>query len=237
MKAEPKPFWLVLEQLLLRDWWDSELACRIFTGFVQKDIYGDYVADSGIPCIFDLNMGKEHWVTDSADAELGFNSSGIYEKKNPEWEKYLMRWKYSTHDRSSSNLRNEDEWNKEYCVRWALRKRINIPWLEWAIGEGYLPANISGDVDIPRVDLKGKDEESGQIKTDNLLRLMSILVEMMVDPNKKSTFTNQAAVKEYIAEQYEPYEEGNKGLSKDSLSRTFAAMNKVRKLNKVFPDD
>lgn len=237
MKAELKPFWLVLEQLLLRDWWGSELACRIFTGFVHQDRDGDYVADSGRPCLLDLDMGKKHWETDYTDAESSFDSSLIYEKKNSEWEEYLMLWKYSTHDRSSSNLRNEDEWSKEYCVRWALRKRIDIPWLEWAIEKGYLPANISGDVDIPRVNLNGKDEESGQIKTDNLLRLMSILVEMMVDPNKKKNFTNQTALKEYIAEHYEPHEERNKGLSKDSLNRTFSYMNKARKPNKIAPDD
>ncbi len=235
MKAESKYRWLFLEKFLLRDWWKHELACRIFTGCVHIDQWGEYVADSGELRIFDLNWEpNQEWF----DSEPMFGGSLLTAKrKDREWRQLLVLWKFSTHDRSSSNLRNEDEWNKEYCIRWALSKKINIPWLEWAIEYGYLPANISGDVDIPRVNLKGKDEESGQIKTDNLLRLMSILVEMMVDPNKKKNFTNQTALKEYIAEHYEPHEERNKGLSKDSLNRTFSDMNKARKPNKIAPDD
>lgn len=237
MKAESNPWWIVLETLLLRDWWDSELACRIFTGFVQKDSDGDYVADAGRLCILDLDMGEEHWETDFDDAESSFNSSGIYEKKNSEWAQYLMLWKYSTHDRSSSNLRNEDEWSREYCVRWALRKRIDIPWLEWAIEKGYLPADIRDTVgnlgETPKVAVK----EAGQRKTENLYRLISILVEMMVNPDLKSQFHSQSDLKKEITENYEESEDRNTGLSVDSLNRTFAEMNKIRPPKEISPDD
>ena len=234
MTTETLPNWKILESLLKRDWWESELACRIFTGFVRYDYQGKGSSRTRLSGDCLLGISGEDFQNGKDDISPG---SPLFSKIHEKLWDYQTLWKYAEHKKSPNNFRNEDEWSKEYCVSWALIKKIDIPWLDWAIGEGYLPANISGDVDIPRVDLKGKDEESGQIKTDNLLRLMSILVEMMVDPNKKSTFTNQAAVKEYIAEQYEPYEEGNKGLSKDSLSRTFAAMNKVRKPNKIFPDD
>ena len=40
MTTETLPNWKILESLLKRDWWESELACRIFTGFVRYDYQG-----------------------------------------------------------------------------------------------------------------------------------------------------------------------------------------------------
>ena len=46
MAAESGDRWTVLETLLLRDWWESELACRIFTGYVHCDEEGDYCVEA-----------------------------------------------------------------------------------------------------------------------------------------------------------------------------------------------
>ena len=142
MTAESGERWIILETLLLWDWWERPLACRIFTGFVHQDREGDYCDDAGRPCLFDIRTGEAIW----GQTELDEGCMQYYVLED-QWRQYLNLWNRSMHDVEFIVFSNEDGggdcWSVEYCVRWALRKKIYIPWLEWAIEKGYLPAEMS----------------------------------------------------------------------------------------------
>jgi hypothetical protein len=135
MVAELGDRWTVLELLLLRDWWDSKLACRVFTGYVHRDEEGDYCAEAVGSRLLEIYDGKPHVWTEQADSTEDL------------WKVYVKEWRRSIHNPESLVFKNEDGggdcWSVEYCVRWALRKKIYVPWLEWAIEKGYLPAEMS----------------------------------------------------------------------------------------------
>jgi hypothetical protein len=222
MTTETLPNWKILESLLKRDWWESELACRIFTGFVRYDYQGSSRTRFSGDCLLDISY--EDFQTGKVDISPG---SPLFLNIHEELRNYQNWWKYTEHDKSPNNFRNEDEWSKEYCVRWAFIKEIDIPWLDWAIDNGYLPAGIGEAKKTKKSDAPMSNSSK---EKENRLRLIGILAKMLLDKDvtKHLPFREQALLICYIVNNYGD-QRYNKGLAKGTLDGIFGAANKYLK--------
>ena len=205
----------MITDFLLRDFWSISDACLIFAGAVRKD-----------SAIYQIETGER--VTAS-------------EKRKTNQEKIRLeeQWKNSDHDWSNTAVFKYSMDSKpmarrcrvSYLVKWALRQRVSLPWLDWAIEEGHLDNTIRspdmGTNEPPKEPLEGFQNSK---ELDNRLRLVGVLKEMLLDAKLATDvpFKDQNQLTDYI---YNSYGEDlpNKGLSKASLQQAFAAANKIRK--------
>ena len=116
----------LLENWLLRDYWEPENACWVLLDAIRIE-----------HTLYRLRSGKKV----SAHMPLDIHSiNTAYVKLQNSHKDLLGRWMASKHDYSFSD---SFLWERDYCIKWGLSKGVDLPWLEWAIEKGYLPAEMS----------------------------------------------------------------------------------------------
>ena len=143
-------------------------------------------------------------------------------------------WEASEHDFFQNDFRNVDnrdslEIRVSHLIEWADSKKIKIPWRGWAEEMELLQENAPDP--IP------KKKPMGKKKEDNLYRLLSIMGEMMINPDKKSHFKNTTDMITYISDEYEEHEPKNSGLGDRTLQREIAKATTVRPIQDPEPQD
>ena len=226
--SDEKQEWQALIPELLKDWWHINDAFWLFVGCKPNTEGFTYIdIRTGDP----VNGGK-----------YGPESERITAKRR----ELLDIWEARTHPmsedllRSSSLLSPSREYNKYYFIYWASTiPLIKLDWLDWAFDEGYLSRE-----ELERVESKvsglstDADAEQpaplGETKEENLLRVIAILKCALLDDKLKKhfPFKGQKALQEWIFHGFLATEPGrselsSKGLTVDTLGRTFAAANKV----------
>lgn len=217
MTTETLPNWKILESLLKRDWWESELACRIFTGFVRYDYQGKGSSRTRLSGDCLLGISGEDFQNGKDDISPG---SPLFSKIHEKLWDYQTLWKYAEHKKSPNNFRNEDEWSKEYCVSWALIKKIDIPWLDWAIEKRYLPAEIREDKKTKKSDTPMSDREEMRWKV-----LAAVFFEMLTDSDQANHHFKDAAQLGKVIDATYGVQFPNKGLRSRTLETKFAKLN------------
>jgi hypothetical protein len=178
------------------------------------------------------------------------------------WRSLKEIWESSTHDRSAINLHFDPQADdllvpRNYALQWAWQKHKGTDQLfegfreciryaleqQWITPQDYervpvvLPAG-----ETPKEPVKEKpkeqeptQEELGETKEENLLRLIGILKNMLADEDvikdlKKdpSFFSKQKDLVQYISGLYGE-DHPNKGLEKTTVDETFSSANKVLK--------
>ena len=207
--------WNLLKEWLLRDWWSPIEACHIFVLLVrteQNQAYGSRAILS------------EHRRRPELMKELEERA-----------ESYLRIWNKSIHKPADgeyyrSSISNEF-YTKEYCVKWAQKKSIKMPWLDWAIEEKLIILEDKQLKDIQDLKAAASDKPMGNKKEANLLRLISIMTELMVDAELKSTFSSASQMISYITENYKDIEPEQSGLSKKSLDVVLQKARRIRPID------
>lgn len=204
--------WNLLEKWLLRDWWSPIEACHIFALLVRTEKDGFY----GSRAI--LSEHRQH--------------RDLVGKLKDRAETYLNIWQASEHKpvegeyyRSSFS---SEFYTKEYCVKWAQKKSIKIPWLDWAIEEKLIVFKNKQLGDLQDLEAAASDKQMGKKKEENLLRLIGRLISIIKD----KTGQNQKELIAYIHTEEINIEKDdlqNKGLSERSLKEVFARANAILK--------
>ena len=212
--------WEVLEPWLMLDFWRPSEACHIFAGLIEiplhdgeskfKEINEEEYSDD----IFDRLLRKK-------EIELAWNRT-IHNADVTEQE---------SHDYGGSWL-----FPPEYCIKWAVRKRIEIPWLDWAIKEDLINLKETPRSTINTPSVAQSEGTLGVKREKNILRLISILTERMVNPDMKSNFRSVAHMISDITEKHQPSEPPNSGLSKRTLDSLLAEARKVRPISETEPE-
>jgi len=217
----PDKKWEVLEPWLMLDFWRPSEACHIFAGLIEiplhdgeskfKEINEEEYSDD----IFDRLLRKQ-------EIELAWNRA-IHNTdiKEEESNDYGGSWLFPP----------------EYCIKWALRKRIEIPWLDWAIKEDLVNLKETPRPTINTPSVAQSEGTLGVKREKNILRLISILTERMVNPDMKSNFRSVAHLISDITEKHQQSEPPNSGLSKRTLDSLLAASRRVRPISESEPDD
>ena len=204
--------WNLLKDWLLRDWWSPIEACHIFALLVRTEKDGFY----GSRAILSEHRQRRD----------------LKEKFKDRAEDYLKIWQAAKHEPDEdeyyrSSISNEF-YTKEYCVKWAQKKSIKIPWLDWAIEEKLIIFKDKQLKDLQDLEAAISDKQMGKKKEENLLRLIGRLISIVKDKTGQSQ-------KELIAylhtEEIDREKDGlqNKGLSERSLKEVFAKANAILK--------
>ena len=212
--------WHLLNDWLRRDLWTKTQACYIYALLIRTEKGDPFDLDHLIEIKTILN---EH--------------SNDYQRETREVlaEEYLELWNASLHKPSvkmSHTGRCEQLYTKEYCVSWALKKSISLPWLDWAIEtklislEGEDLQSFAPAVEIDPLDTIGTKKET------NLYRLISIMAELMVDADSRSKFSSVSQMISYITEKYKDKEPEQSGLSKKSLDFVLKDARKIRPITR-----
>ena len=207
--------WNLLKDWLLRDWWSPIEACHIFALLVRTEKDGFYGSRA---------MLSEH--RQRRDLEEKFKDRA---------KEYLKIWQAAKHEPDEdeyyrSSISNEF-YTKEYCVKWAQKKSIKIPWLDWAIEEKLIILKDKQLKDLQDLEAAASDKQMGDKKEANLLRLISIMTELMVDAELKSTFSSVSQMISYITEDYKDIEPEQSGLSKKSLDVVLQKARRIRPID------
>jgi hypothetical protein len=212
--------WHLLKDWLLRDLWTKTQACYIYALLIRTEKGDPFDSDHFIEIKTILN---EH--------------SNDYQRETREVlaEEYLELWNASLHKpgkKMNYTGRFEELYTKEYCVNWALKKSISLPWLDWAIEtklislEGEDLQSFTPVVKIDPLDTIGTRKET------NLYRLISIMAELMVDADSRSQFSSVSQMISYITEKYKDKEPEQSGLSKKSLDVVLKDARKIRPITR-----
>ncbi|MDG1515745.1 MAG: hypothetical protein P8R41_08210 [Gammaproteobacteria bacterium] len=204
--------WNLLKDWLLRDWWSPIEACHIFALLVRTEKDGFY----GSRAILSEHRQRRD----------------LEEKLKDRAKDYLKIWQAAKHEPDEdeyyrSSISNEF-YTKEYCVKWAQKKSIKIPWLDWAIEEKLIILKDKQLKDLQDLETATSDKQMGKKKEENLLRLIGRLISIVKDKTGQSQ-------KELIAylhtEEIDIEKDGlqNKGLSERSLKEVFAKANAILK--------
>ncbi|MDA9568287.1 hypothetical protein N9C14_03500 [Gammaproteobacteria bacterium] len=204
--------WNLLKDWLLRDWWSPIEACHIFALLVRTEKDGFY----GSRAILSEHRQRRD----------------LEEKLKDRAKDYLKIWQAAKHEPDEdeyyrSSISNEF-YTKEYCVKWAQKKSIKIPWLDWAIEEKLIIFKDKQLKDLQDLEAAISDKQMGKKKEENLLRLIGRLISIVKDKTGQSQ-------KELIAylhtEEIDIEKDGlqNKGLSERSLKEVFAKANAILK--------
>ena len=204
--------WNLLKDWLLRDWWSPIEACHIFALLVRTEKDGFY----GSRAILSEHRQRRD----------------LEEKLKDRAKDYLKIWQASKHEPDEDEYYRSSIFNefytKEYCVKWAQKKSIKIPWLDWAIEEKLIILKDKQLKDLQDLETATSDKQMGKKKEENLLRLIGRLISIVKDKTGQSQ-------KELIAylhtEEIDIEKDGlqNKGLSERSLKEVFAKANAILK--------
>ena len=204
--------WNLLKDWLLRDWWSPIEACHIFALLVRTEKDGFY----GSRAILSEHRQRRD----------------LEEKLKDRAKDYLKIWQASKHEPVEGEYYQPSIYNefytKEYCVKWAQKKSIKIPWLDWAIEEKLIIFKDKQLKDLQDLEAAISDKQMGKKKEENLLRLIGRLISIVKDKTGQSQ-------KELIAylhtEEIDIEKDGlqNKGLSERSLKEVFAKANAILK--------
>ena len=207
-----KNHWILLEDWLLRDWWSPIETCHIFALLVrtEKDgFYGSRAILSEHRQHLDRNLRKK--LTDRA-------------------EDYLKIWKASKHEPDEGEYYRSGRYNefytKEYCVKWAQKKSIKMPWLDWALEEKFI--NLEAQKPENQINAKPVTSNESDETAENRLVLIALMAAMLRDKKLKPhlPFDNQARLGDYIENNYkEKYPQ--KGLSASKIKKILARANNV----------
>lgn len=219
--SDEKQEWQALIPELLKDWWHEEEALWLFTGYIS-DEYSFTSIRTGLD-------------------DTGGMFGNIFRRINDEKEVLEKIWTNSSHPssedmlRASSFLSSNRQYSKYYFIYWASKiPLIQLDWLDWAFEQGYLNRE-----ELERVEYiaLGRSAESdterpaplGARKEENLLRVIAILKWALLDPELKKhfPFESQAALAEWISNNFLGSDFAGKGLSSDSLGRTFSEANVI----------
>jgi hypothetical protein len=108
--------WEKLKAELLKGFWTDSQVCHILAGLIETAEDGKYT------CVEIEEEGRK-----GAKQDLRDKLQEIWketEHKTEELEYYAQSF--------------TKFWKTTYCVRWAKKKCIDIPWLDWAIKEGHI---------------------------------------------------------------------------------------------------
>ena len=210
--------WHLLKDWLRRDLWTKTQACYIYALLLRIEKGDPFEENHSVEI---KTILKEH--------------RNDYERESRKVlaEEYIDLWDASIHepnyvDRGFATGILMKRYTKEYCVSWALKKSISLPWLDWAIEtklislEGKDLQSLAPTAEIDSLDTIGTKKET------NLYRLISIMAELMVDTDSRSQFSSVSQLISYITEKYKDKEPEQSGLSKKSLDVVLKDARKVR---------
>ena len=214
--------WHLLKDWLRRDLWTKTQACYIYALLIRTEKGDPFEENHSIEI---KPILKEH--------------RNDYERESRKVlaEEYIDLWDASIHmpndvDRGFATGMLMERYTKEYCVSWAVKKSISLPWLDWAIEtklislEGKDLQSLAPTAEIDSLDTIGKKKET------NLYRLISIMAELMVDADSRSQFSSVSQLISYITEKYKDKEPEQSGLSKKSLDVVLKDARKVRPITR-----
>ena len=194
----------LISNWLLRDYWAPNTACLVLLNAYYYDMHS----------LYELTSGKQlHYA-----ASFSALSEQDAKKKLEFWHQDLVgRWNSSQHDDS---YRMGSQYKRDYCIKWALSKKVDIPWLEWAIKNGNVPADIREplriEADTVSIPTSSKKDPS-DLEQQNRLRLIGTMLDILTNKNRTGGFTSNNALIAYINSHYE-----GMGLSESVLKETFA---------------
>lgn len=217
----PNKKWETLETWLMLDFWRPSEACHIFAGLIEIPLH-----DGGSKSEL---LAKDEYSDDIFELEVRKQEIGLI-------------WERTNHPKHIGESRSYDvngDWllPPEYYVKWALLKRIEIPWLDWAIEENLIRLTETTTTENNPLDADPSIGAIGEKKEKNILRLISILTERLVNPDMKSNFRSVAHMISEITDQHQSTEPPNSGLSKRTLDSLLAEARKVRPISETEPDD
>ena len=219
----PDNKWEKFETALVKDFWSESEACHIFAGLIRV------VRRGSIKPSLQIVEEKQ-----------------TIRAKEREQDRIKEVWDGTDHKPKGREIRSNgftEEYSVAYCIRWAQKKRINIPWLNWAIKEGYIkaedlePENNNADADrVPGSDAAVTEEES-ENTVKNRLRLIGLMASMMQNKDKVGVmpFDNQDHLAKVIAKTYSD-KYPNRGLAVGTVSKLLAKANNVLSEDKVDKD-
>ena len=200
--------WNLLEDWLLRDWWSPIEACHIFALLLRTEKDGFY----GSRAI--LSEHRQH--------------RDLVQKLEDRAEDYLNIWATSVHkpierEYYRASISNEF-YTKEYCVKWAQKKRIEMPWLDWAIEEQFI--NLEAQKPENQINAKPVTSNESDETAENRLVLIALMAAMLRDKKLKPhlPFDNQARLGDYIENNYKD-KYPQKGLSASRIKKILANAN------------
>ena len=214
--------WISLKPELLKDWWTPSQACHIYANMIETTKDGMYGKKFIEPKHRGLHPDQTQPMKDLKDQWLGV-------------------WEQCTHEAGEKEYYRQGSkefYTKEYCIRWAIKKRIVLPWFDWAIEEEliqlldvvqmYPEAPVAENVTAD-ASFKSNQMPIGDKKEKNLLRLIYVLKDLLQDDKLKKhfPFVNQEALADYIDMNFNA-ELPNKGLSAKGVQRVLADANKVK---------
>lgn len=204
--------WTLLRDWLLRDWWSPIEACHIFALLVRTEKNGVY----GSRAI--LSEHRQH------------PDSDLTKKLKVRAEDYFKIWQASKHEPNNDEYYrssiSKEFFTKEYCVKWAQKKSINIPWLDWAIERKFI--NLEALRTDNQINTKVTASNESYETARNRLVLIALMAKMLRDKKLKPhlPFDNQALLGDYIENNFkEKYPQ--KGLSASKIKKILAQANNV----------
>ncbi len=221
--SDEKHDWQLLVPELLKDWWHVQDAFWLFVGCKPNTEGFTYIdIRTGLP----INGGR-----------YGSESERITAKRR----ELLDIWEGNSHPasedirRSSSLLSPSRQYSKYYFIHWASKNPlIKLDWIDWAFEQGYLNKEEQERIESSALgrNIQTDDEQPaplGDRKEENLLRIIAILKWTLLDPELKNhfPFKSQAALADWICNNFLSSEFAGKGLSSDSLGRTFSDANMI----------
>ena len=214
--------WHLLKDWLRRDLWTKTQACYIYALLIRIEKGDPFEENHSVEI---KTILKEH--------------RNDYERESRKVlaEEYIDLWDASIHkpnyvDQGFATGTLMERYTKEYCVSWALKKSISLPWLDWAIEtklislEGKDLQSLAPTAEIDSLDTIGTKKET------NLYRLISIMAELMVDADSRSQFSSVSQLISYITEKYKDKEPEQSGLSKKSLDIVLTDARRVRHITR-----
>lgn len=211
--------WKRLEIELKKDWWTPSQACHIFAGLIEVERDGQY-------------------------ASIAIEGGDPTDSQKEQVDQLRSIWDGSEHkprEKEHYFNRSREFWAKEYCLRWAEHKRIDIPWFEWAVEQEWIdpldvtqgyPSHSVTENSNTDANQTAEDKPMGETKEKNLTRLIGILKDIAMAKTGK----NQKQLIEYIhAEEIDTSEEAlkSKGLGERTLKEIFATANEIIEADKL----
>lgn len=211
--------WEVMEKWLALDWWRPSEACHIFAGLFETVLQDGETREEQI--------NEEEYSGDILDLLIRVTEITEIWDRTPHSKYY-----YALVDQDGGPW----SFTPEYCVKWALLKHIEIPWLDWAIEKNLIILTEKPATHKYELNADTSGRAFGEKKEKNILRLISILTERLVNPDMKSNFRSVAHLISEILEKHQPTEPPNSGLSKRTLDSLLAEARKVRPISESEPD-